>query len=253
MWPFKKKNTEIPRPTVKSIICIPGYWKDPVEIFGRTEGKLALVGNAILMDIKNKTHYTFELCGRDKKMRKSFDAAGKVTGVSSDFLDEIEKHTSVIYITGDTGNFRDAKSIANAAALICDTGGIGVKVETTGKAFKKSKWLKFVEAGDDASLYELFVLDSLMMEDGTTYSCGMHNIGYRDVMVSGLEFKEAQHLVRIFNYHRVIDKPIIKTGETFSLSMQSPIYFITNELQQPYIDEELFYNPFGMWRLVRAE
>jgi len=252
MWPFNKKGIEITRPVVKSIICIPGYWKDSTKIFGKTEGKFMVVGD-ILMDIKKKAHYSFELCTRDENMRRSFEVAGKGTGVTSEFLDEIKRHTSVIYITGETGNFTSAKTLAHVAAILVSNGGIGVKVETTGKAFEKNKWLSFVDIGDDAHLYELFVIDSLMDKDGTTFSCGMHNIGYRDVIVSGLKFQEAQRLVRMFNYHRVIDKPIIKTGETFSLDIESPIYFITNEALQPYDGDQLFYNPFGMWRLVRAE
>jgi hypothetical protein len=247
---FKKKVQETGVVRISSILCIPGFWDDTIEILPKTNGHFMVVGD-VLMDVMNARHYKIELCEHDSKMRRSFEVAGMVTAVTDDFLNDIEKHKSVIYITGETGNFKDAKFIARAAVAIVNTGGIGVKVETTGKAFEKDKWIAFTTVGDDADMYELFVLDSLMMEDGTTYSCGMHNIGLRDSVISGLEFKEAQRVIRIFNYYQVIDKPTIKANQTFQTDINSPFYRITEELNQPYKGDKQFGNPFGMWRLTR--
>ena len=250
MWPFKKKKEKESVVGVNSILCIPGYWDDTVEILHKTNGKLMVVGG-VLMDIKNQRHYEIELCEFDSRMRESFKVAGMVTGVSNEFLNQIETHTSVIYIIGETGSFEGAKYISQVASALLNAGGIGVKVESTGKAFEKDKWLFFSEEGEDASMYELFVLDSLMMKDGTTYSCGMHNIGLKDTIISNLEFEEAQKLVRIFNYYQVIDKPVIANNQTFRTDINSPFYRIKEDFNQPYKVDSLFANPYGMWRLTR--
>ncbi len=253
MWPFKKKIIEIrrpERPVFNSVICIPGYWNDAIEIFGQTEGKFMVVGDTII-DVENQRHYKFEMYGHNSEMRESFKLGGIVTQVTEDFLRQINEHVSVIYITGNTGNFEKARLLAKLAELLCESGGIGVRVETSGKAFEKDRWIELSSQGTDANIYELFVIDSLVLHNGTTYSCGMHNLGLMDVIVSGVEFREAHKLVRMFNYHRIIDKPVIKSGETFSLDIDSPKYLIIEEHQQLYDVNSLFYNPFGIWRLVR--
>lgn len=115
----------------------------------------------------------------------------------------------------------------------------------------KDKWVWLTDGAGDADMYELFVLDSLMQPDGTTYSCGMHNIGLKDTIISNLEFDEAQRLVRIFNYFQVIDKPVIKNKETFKTDINAPRFRIVDEPNQVYTGDKLFENPFGMWRLIK--
>ncbi len=95
----------------------------------------------------------------------------------------------------------------------------------------------------------MFVVDSITNEDGTVFTCGMHNLGYKDTIISGEDFQNAVNLLSIFGYYQIIDKPDIKNGQTFATSADSPIFEITDELDQPYKEDELFENPFGMWRL----
>ena len=97
----------------------------------------------------------------------------------------------------------------------------------------------------------MFVIDSIVDEEGTVYSCGMQNLGYKDTIISGEEFQEAVKLIRIFSYYQIIDKPAINNKQTFSASIESPKYKITDEVNQPNKGDELFENPFGMWRLTK--
>jgi hypothetical protein len=101
-------------------------------------------------------------------------------------------------------------------------------------------------------LYELFVVDSITSEDGTVFSCGMHNLGLRDTIVSGEDFQDAADLIKIFGYYQLIDKPVIKENQTFQIDTESPIFRITTELHPPYGEDGPFYNPYGVWRLTRA-
>jgi hypothetical protein len=256
MWPFKKKNLQqdiIAKP-FETVICIPGNWNDWEEfilaIVAATNGEYLAVGN-ILMNAKKERHLTIEFCERDEKMKLSFSYAGKVTRVTDNFLDKIGKHKHVIYISGSTGNLEEAEHIALAAEAILKAGGLGVKIETAGKAFEKDTWCNLLQSFEESNLYEMFVLDSIINEDGSVYSCGMQNLGYKDTIVSGEEFQNAVDLIKIFGYYQIIDKPIIQNRQTFSTSIESPKYRITDELNQPNKGHEQFENPFGMWRLTK--
>jgi hypothetical protein len=255
MWPFKKKapiTKEIV--TFDSVLCIPGNWLSEQDIklaiVQATNGEYIVAGN-VMMNSKNKCHFTFEICERDERMKLSFSVAGRVTGVTESFLDEIDKHSLVVYISAPTGSLLEAKHMAYAGEAILKAGGIGVKVETAGKAFERKAWFNLINNFQESTVYEMFVIDSIVMEDGTTFSCGMQNLGLKDTIVSKLPFQEAADLIRIFGYYQIVDKPIILTNQTFSPTDNSPRYRITEEVNPPYKDEDLLGNPFGMWRLIR--
>jgi len=97
----------------------------------------------------------------------------------------------------------------------------------------------------------MFVLDSIVSEDGTVHSCGMHNLGLSDTIVSGEELEQAVNIIRAFGYYQVVDKPIIMNNQTFQADINSPLYGITDEPNQPNKGHELFENPYGMWRLTK--
>jgi hypothetical protein len=132
-----------------------------------------------------------------------------------------------------------------------NAGGIGVKVENAGKAFTADHWRALLKDYDEPYLYQMFVVDSILAENGTVFSCGMHNLGFKDTIVSGETFQDAADLIRIFGNYQIVDKPTIIDKQTFRSSADSPRFEIVEEENQPYKDEELFDNPFGMWRLRR--
>jgi hypothetical protein len=109
MWPFKKKTEPPPilPAAVVTVICIPGSWKSREEfilaVVAATQGEYIAAGN-ILMHVKGQRHYTIEFCERDEQMQEAFRAAGMVTRVNEDFLQEIDRHQHIIYISGPGGN-----------------------------------------------------------------------------------------------------------------------------------------------------
>ena len=66
--------------------------------------------------------------------------AGKVNRITEEFLDEIDRHKYVIYISGETGSLEEAGHIAQAGDALLKAGGTGIKVESAGKAFTRDKW-----------------------------------------------------------------------------------------------------------------
>ena len=237
---------------MKSIICIPGIWKDRSElvlaIASNNSLEYLFAGN-ILLNIPTGKHFELEVYERDEKMANSFKIAGLVNQVSDLFLEEIDKHNTVVYLIAEGGNMESAEALARAGHAILKAGGIGIKVETAGKAFMKEQWVNLLNDEFDASSYKMFVLDSITTEDGAVFSCGMHNLGLKDTIVSDEPIDQAVSLISIFSYYQIIDNPTISPNQTFSQSAGGTRYRIAEEPNPPYKGHELFNNTFGMWRL----
>ena len=203
------------------------------------------------MNIPTGKHFELEICDRDERMANSFKTAGLINRVSDSFLEEIDCHNTVVYLIGEGGNMEAAEALARAGYAILKAGGIGVKVETAGKAFMKEQWANLLEDEFQASSCKMFVLTSISTDDGAVFSCGMHNLGLKDTIVFDEPIEQAVSLISIFSYYQIIDKPTISPNQTFSQSAGGTCYQITEEPNPPYKGYELLGNPYGMWRLRR--
>src|SRR5687768_4076413 len=172
----RKKENSVVGIKPKTVLCIPGKWKDRSEIVtaivDNNLGRFIFAGN-VLLNINTNQGYSLEIHDKDGQMQNAFKVAGLVNRLSNHFLEEIDKHHYVIYVIGDTGNLDDAKAISEAGLAILNAGGLGLKVESTGKAFTKEHWAKLVTDFEESNLCEMFVIDSINDGQGTTYSCGM--------------------------------------------------------------------------------
>ncbi len=91
---------------------------------------------------------------------------------------------------------------------------------------------------------------TLVGDKGTYYSCGMHNLGYRDALVKGkLSANQAAAILQSFLLYTLIEKPTIKDGHTFSESATAPHYRLQSMGCTTYPKGHSFFNPYGMWRL----
>jgi hypothetical protein len=239
---------------MKSILCIPGNWKDRIELLtsiATSSHNEYLFAGQILLNTPTSQHFEVEVCDRDERMATSFKVAGLVNSVSAEFLEDIDKHNMVVYLIGEGGSMETAEALAKAGGVLLKAGGIGIKVETAGKAFMKEQWMNLLSNDFESSSYKMFVLDAIEAEDGTVYSCGMHNLGLKDTIVSDEAIDKAIDLIAIFSYYQIVDKPLISSNQTFSQRAGDGIYRITEEQDPPYAGHEQFGNPFGMWRLGR--
>jgi hypothetical protein len=252
---FKKTEKQIIQTTKpKTVLCIPGNWKNRTEIVTAiAENNLNefIFAGMIMLNLKTNVGFELEICERDDRMKESFKFAGMVNRISEEFLNKVDKHSYVIYLSAETGDLESAKSIADTANAILKSGGIGIKVETTGKAFTSEHWTELLNDFEESNLYQMFVLDSISDGKGRTYSCGMHNLGLKDSIVYNEEFQESVDLISIFGYYQLIDKPEIKNNQTFSTDTEAPVFVISEEKNQPNKGDELFENPYGMWKLER--
>jgi hypothetical protein len=253
---FKKKEKPVNQTErkTKTILCIPGNWNDRTEIvtaIAENNMNDFIFAGMVLLNLKTNKGFELEICERDNRMKDSFKFAGMVNRVSDEFLDEIDKHKYVIYLSAETGDLESATEIAEAGNAILKSGGTGIKVETAGKAFTKEHWADLLTDFEESNLYEMFVLDSIANKEGQVYSCGMHNLGLKDTIVAGEEFNDATTLMKSFNYFVLMDKPNLKENHTFSPSEEWPTFKITEENNQPNKEHELFENTYGMWKLEK--
>lgn len=253
---FKKAEKQINQTAIrpKAVLCIPGNWNNRTEIVTaiaeNNMNEFIFLG-MILLNLKTKTGFELEICERDDRMKDSFKWAGVVNRVSEEFLNEIDQHRYVIYLSAETGDTESAKSMAEAGKAILKSGGIGIKVDTAGKAFTKDHWIELLNDYEESNLYQMFVLDSISDGKGKTYSCGMHNLGLKDSIVYDEGFQESVSLISNFSYYQLIDKPEIKNNQTFSTEADARIFVISEEKNQPNKGDDLFGNPYGMWKLKR--
>lgn len=253
---FKKKTAKTETPEVETILSIPIKIKDDENL-----STLILLNNLneyifagrILMHLQTKESFQLEVNDRIEHLKEVFKWAGLVNQLSEGFLNEVDSHNHVIYLKFKTGNTDKLKSIALAANAILKAGGIGVHVETTGKSFSKEQWTELSSKADIYSIYHMFVLDSIQDESGGIYSCGMHNLGYPDTMVTGEKFHDAVNLIRSFSSYLLHENPSIMENQTFSSEQDAPIFKISKPKEQPSKGLELFENPFGFWQLTRKK
>ncbi len=248
----EKQVIQIIKP--KTVLCIPGNWKNRNEIVTAiAENNLNefFFSGLILLNLKSNVGFELEICERDDRLKESFKFAGMVNRISEEFLTKVDNHSFVIYISAETGDTESLKSIAEAGHAILKSGGIGIKVETTGKAFTSEHWTELLNNFEESNLYKMFVIDSISDGKGMTYSCGMHNLGLKDSIVYNEEFQESVNLISSFGYYQLIEKPEIMNNQTFSIDEAAPIFVISEEKNQPNKGDELFENPYGMWKLER--
>jgi hypothetical protein len=264
--PRKSAKKSIRKP--KTVLGIPGTWDSREALIAMVntvnQGTFELQ-NGVLKHLATGDTYEVVVQDRNDGLRESFATAAvfdEYRRVDDEFLDALDEHTYITYVIGETGSFATAGAIAAAALAILNTGGIGIKVESSGIAFTRDEWEHSVSrlhpegqyAEDDIDLMYMFVYPAVSDGKQTTWSRGMHNLGMKDVLIDGLEFEGGAELAVEFNTFQVLDKPEFPDeGFIFELQLENSeesafeMFAITDD--QPHAGDELFENPYGVWRL----
>src|SRR5438105_3741668 len=104
--------------------------------------------------------------------------------VSREDIAAIAAHSFTLYIVGEGGSTGRARAVMHAAAGLLRAGGIAVKVESAGVAHNATDWLALATDASDFAMYRAYVTFIGQGDGKTYYSCGTHNLGYPDVVVS---------------------------------------------------------------------
>ena len=244
---------EVEHPALKTVICVPGPWADAREVVAAIASQSGgfLFAGRVMMDGRTRQVVELEVCGKDPNMRRAFAAAGPHWAKEKE-LQHIDSHRSVLYLVGPGGLPDRARSLMHFALGLLRAGGFAVKVESTGLAHAPQEWERMCDRKSELDLFRAFVV--VVSEPGRAYSCGMHNLGYRDAIIEGDQrVKEVYLTIDTFLVYLLTEAPAIKDDQTFSRDADSPRYRMTRERCRTFPEDDLFHNPYGMWRLTPAE
>lgn len=237
------------QPEVEIVVGIPGKWQTRSDIVQdiATKSKGLLFAGMVLIDTATNEPYQLEVYDHDPNLSEAFAIAGRHSLAESD-IQSIRSHTFTLYLIAKGGSLEKAQKVLNVGSRLLQAGGIAVKVETTGKAHSAKDWLALTEAHNETALYHAFV--TLVGDERGYYSCGMHNLGYRDAFVKGnITPDGAAHLLQTFLLYVLIETPAIENGHTFSENQHAPRYYLRSAPCETYPSDHTFYNPYGMWEL----
>ena len=233
------------------IVGVPGPWRERRELMEALakHGTDHNFAGATFFEQSTRTICEFVFYEHDSDLRNTVEIAGQGLFSAAE-LDAVAAHDSTAWLLFDTPGFETARTAARFARVLLEAGGIAVKVDSAGVAHTKQRWLELSASSEPFDIYTLFVV-LVDAGDGQAYSCGMHNFGLPDAAVpSALGNEECARLLNVFNMYRLVENPVLKTGETFSVEADSPRFRLKHG---PYIDgyepDTPLYNPHGLWSL----
>ena len=170
---------------LKIILGIPGPWRSPEElgqaISASGVGYHLNANHDRLIGPGSDAELTWQ--EPDATLRRAYEMANRQSLSHAD-LDLIEHHAGCAYLVCPGGSLDAGRDAMALAAIVLRAGGFGVRVETAGVALSAWDWLAQSERSHThvGALYISFV--SLFSRSGEVHSCGMHNLGLPDAMVT---------------------------------------------------------------------
>lgn len=237
-------------PLPKVVVGIPGRWpgrSDIVTSIASNSGGYLFAG-AVLMHIESQWSCSLEIYDHDPAMRHAFEVASAGTIPEAE-LTAIAQHTHTLYLVANGGSFETGRELMRAAKALLDCGGIAVKIESTGVAHSAERWIELTDNELPHAVMWAFV--TYIGDSGEYYSCGMHNLGFRDVVVTAdIEPDDAASLIDQFLQYIVFEELTILDNQTFALDKNAPRYQVTKSPCTMFPPDDLFHNPYGVWELV---
>lgn len=238
---------------VEIVLAVPGNWLNRVGIVTAIakKGRDYRLTGEILTNPATGESFDLEIAGHDPDLIETFIPVGRGRLSLKDFA-ALDHHTFTLYLTGPGGSLETARHIMDAAAALLWAGGIAVRVESSGAVHSVGQWLNCVrhQESDLAALSDAFVL--LTQQDDLVYSCGMHNFGLRDAVISIKNApEEPVRTLQTFLLYLMQENPELKDGTIFSTQPDLPHYRLKGLKCTNYPPGDLLYNPFGLWRLTK--
>jgi hypothetical protein len=202
----------------------------------------------------------------DLRMVEAFEVSADlvVPSFSDEDREAVAAHQTVAYILGPSAAAYEGfgvtrRMLAVVAALLDDGGGTAAKSESSGIAHGRERWLHLAavaaeateRAGQAPPLYAAFVRRPL--SSGLVYySCGLHLMGEADVEITAADDDRGLEWMDGLARYLLIDRGSarIRDGDTFGLQADSPRRVLRHRACTRYRDDDLFFNPWGYWRLA---
>ena len=237
------------------IFCVPGPWQDRSDFVRRVvvldpDGRYIFDGE-VLGDVRHQDVVKVQFLGRHPRMLEAFRAASR-GDLPPQVEQEIAAHRSSIYLQFPMNFMAERPRVLKYTRLLKRLGGFAIKIESSGVGHSWQRWFRLVSSENEFDWYCAIVM--LLAEEIYYYSCGMHHFGLADSAVEKrLEVMEAANLLNKFNYWRVIEPRELRSGESFSLNESSRAFRLQLKPDEVNPEDDLFYNPYGVWHLDLME
>jgi hypothetical protein len=245
--PHHIKETKHVSTTPELVLCIPGPWDSNSAL--ADEIAVSAIGyslaGTVLRDAETGFACELVLQGPDPDLAADFAKAGP-HWAATEAMADIEDHASVAYLVGPGGSREAAEAMMRAGAALIDSGGLGVKVDSTGIAHAPAYWIDMCEQLDQLTAHRALVV---YVAGADVYSCGMHNFGLPEAITSARDKTQAADMLRFFTRYLLEYAPELADGHTFSVSEGKPVYRVEKVAAIDYGEGSLFNNPYGAWRL----
>lgn len=253
-------------PTI--VVGVPGPWADLDQAMqalvdvgnGRYVGK-ALPGEedatagAGLVDMETDWACACEFRPRVAGLEAGFMQTGYGRVTPRDAR-AVSRHRSILMFMAPGGSVETARFMMDAVTLAIRAGGLGVFIESTGVAHAPHAWLKLAEDTSPGGLYCAFV--ATIGPKGprrTCYTCGMHNFGHRDALTDMFDDpQEAAFILNSFLGYLYQSGKTVGDGDLIGSEegTEGQHFRVVMEPCKLHDPQDLFHNPYGMWRIVPA-
>lgn len=237
-------------------ICIPINLKHRQEIVAALSNRYGteyVLMDRIFQSTITQASCIIDICDREypdnseNKLAADFQLAAK-ENFDPLTLKQISHCPQVIYLTSMDTGFAACLSMAKFAQVLLQIGGVAIKLESTGIAHHKERWLAGSNTDDVFEIYSLFV--TLIEGEDYYYSCGMQNFGKADVAIADTEdLGLAIYVMNVFNYYRLTESPILQSGHSFQPDITCPKYQIEWIIDRENNQDSYQHNPYGRWYL----
>jgi hypothetical protein len=235
------------------IVCVPGSWENRTEfikaVVTSTSGEFMFAG-LILAHPKGKDHVELDIYDADERLAKAFELGGqgKLTDAT---LDRLAQHRTIAFLHFPFDIVSQKARLLKFTEVLSKCGGIAVKLETSGVAHEWQEWFALLRSENPFDTYCACVV--LVGHESYYYSCGMHNFGLPDAQISkSFDAAEAADSINRFNYWQIVEKPVLKSGHTVTLTADHPLFRLELVPDKRYPEDDLFHNPNGVWELQRG-
>lgn len=230
--------------------------------------------------VLNSENIEHEFCDRDPRMREVFSALY----LEKEDLDEVKDHSLVLYIRSDGYSEPEAPEIASrflrVACKLLEAGAVALKCDSSGIAHSRARWLELGRtcdltvlskgkagnselAGDFWNALLCAYVQVRIYSPEAFYSCGMHLLGYPDVIVSKSVLQSALpdnaslvdsavYLFSAFCIYLLDECPPgqFLSGNTFQPDLDFPTFRVIWEPCEDFAEDDLYFNPYGRWRFA---
>lgn len=226
------------------ILCIPGYWEPAEKEIPVMDKEIVCKTNFLYL---NNTKVEVLKHDFDEGLYFSFALSG-YHQMQQDEIEKIKQHKSVYYLISNIDKKEKLKDLIKIASDFLNNGGIAVKIESTGIAHSKNRWLEASKSLKNVDFFQLFV--SIVIENEIMRSNGMEVLNLPDAEMKVLEDREYSYtLIRDFLYKLYKNQISVETGSNFTDLNEKYQFRLELSDDNWYDKKEIYHNSLGVWKL----